>query len=64
MAFQIYPFAPKLASDLWWQLGHEDELEIFGDSDRPDGFFDMIPAGQHVRNAGPIFKRIEEQKNS
>lgn len=64
MAFQIYPFAPKLASDLWWQLGHEDELEIFGDSTRPDGFFDMIPAGQSVRNAGPIFKRIEESKET
>jgi methionyl-tRNA synthetase len=61
IAFQIYPFAPKLASDIWWQLGHDDELEIIGDG-QADGFWDMIPAGQKVRNAGPIFKRLEEVK--
>lgn len=60
VAFQIYPFAPKLASDIWWQLGHDDTLEVLGDSDRPDGFFDMIPAGQKVRNTGPVFMRLEE----
>ncbi|MDX1988936.1 MAG: methionine--tRNA ligase [Candidatus Obscuribacter sp.] len=60
VAFQIYPFAPKMASDIWWQLGHDDTLEVIGDSEKPDGFFDMIPVGQKVRNTGPIFKRLEE----
>lgn len=63
IAFQIYPFTPKLASDIWWQLGHDDEIDIIGDAQN-DGFFDMIPAGQKVRNAGPIFKRLEEVKVS
>jgi hypothetical protein len=61
VAFQVYPFAPKIASDIWWQLGHDDSLEILGDNEgKPDGYFDMIPVGQKVRNTGPIFKRLEE----
>ncbi|MCA0314158.1 MAG: methionine--tRNA ligase [Candidatus Melainabacteria bacterium] len=64
VAFQIYPFTPKLASDIWWQLGHDDNIEVLGDSDRPDGFFDMIPVGQKVRNTGPIFMRLEEAVKS
>jgi methionyl-tRNA synthetase len=59
-AFHIYPFAPKLASDIWWQLGNDDEIGIPGDSDKADGFFDMVPVGQKVRNSGPIFKRLED----
>lgn len=61
VAFQVYPFAPKIASDIWWQLGHDDALEVIGDNDgKPDGFFDLIPVGQKVRNTGPIFMRLEE----
>ena len=59
-AFHIYPFAPKLASDIWWQLGNDDEIGIPGDSEKADGFFDMVPVGQKTRNSGPIFKRIED----
>ncbi|MBS2008202.1 MAG: methionine--tRNA ligase [Cyanobacteria bacterium SZAS TMP-1] len=58
-AFHIYPFAPKMASDIWWQLGNDDEIGIPGDSDKPDGFWDMVPVGQKVRNSGPIFRRLE-----
>jgi len=60
IAFQIYPFTPKLASDIWWQLGHDGEIDKIGD-ERNDGFFDMVPAGQKVRNSGPIFMRIETE---
>ena len=60
IAFLIYHFDHKFASDIWWQLGHDDALEVIGDNERPDGFFDLIPSGQKVRNTGPIFKKLEE----
>lgn len=63
VAFHIYPFTPKLASDIWWQLGHNDEIEILGDDNRPDGFFDLLPSGQKIRNSGPIFMRMELEES-
>lgn len=60
VAMNLYPFTPKLAQDIWYQLGYDDDIGKIGDSKKEDGHFDVIPVGQVIRNAGPIFKRIEE----
>jgi methionyl-tRNA synthetase len=62
-AMNLYPFTPELSQNMWNQLGYDDQVGKIGDSIREDGFFDMIPVGQTVRNQGPIFKRIEEGEN-
>ncbi len=61
IAMNIYPFTPRLAQDLWTQLGNEDDIGIIGDRQK-DGFFDMLRPGVKVNNTGPIFKRLEETK--
>lgn len=58
-AMNLYPFTPRLAKEIWYQLGYDDEIAIIGDAAKPDDFLDMIPSGQKVRNRGPVFKRIE-----
>lgn len=60
VAMNLYPFTPELSQKIWHQLGYNDEVGKIGDSIREDGYFDMIPAGQVVRNLGPVFKRIED----
>lgn len=62
-AMNLYPFTPELSQKMWYQLGYDDEVGKIGDSVRDDGFFDLIPSNQVVRNQGPIFKRIEENDN-
>ena len=57
-AMNIYPFTPKLAQDIWYQLGNDDDIGVIGDRDK-DGAFDMLRPGLEVRNTGPVFKRIE-----
>ncbi len=63
-AMNLYPFTPELSQNMWNQLGYDDQVGKIGDSIRADGFFDMIPIGQTVRNQGPIFKRIEENDSA
>jgi methionyl-tRNA synthetase len=58
-AINLSPFTPKLAQSIWYQLGYDDEVGRFGDSNKPDAYFDVIEAGQKIRNTGPVFKRIE-----
>src|SRR5262249_39242081 len=62
-AMNLYPFTPKLAQQIWNQLGFDDDVGTIGDAKQEDGFFDVMPAGQQVRNSGPIFKRIEEEES-
>jgi methionyl-tRNA synthetase len=59
VAMNLYPFTPKLASAIWYQLGYDDDLGKIGDTPKPDGYFDVIAADQKIRNQGPIFQRIE-----
>ncbi len=56
-AIEIYPFTPALAQNIWHQLGFDGKLDEL----RGDSAWDLIPAGQAIRNEGPIFKRIEEE---
>lgn len=58
-AMNIYPFTPKLAQDIWNQLGNDDDIGVIGDR-ADDGAFDMLKPGIKVRNTGPVFKRIEK----
>ncbi len=58
VALHLYPFTPSLASDIWYQIGYDGRLEELGANGQ--GFWELIPAGQAIRNRGPIFKRIEE----
>jgi len=58
-AINLSPFTPKLAQAIWYQLGYDDEVGRFGDSNKPDAYFDVIEPGQKIRNTGPVFKRIE-----
>ncbi|MBZ0184962.1 MAG: hypothetical protein K8F91_01830, partial [Candidatus Obscuribacterales bacterium] len=58
-SMNIYPFTPKLAQDIWYQLGFDDEIGVVGDRSEDD-FFDMLKPGQKIRNTGPVFKRLEE----
>lgn len=59
VALHLYPFTPKLAADIWFQLGYDSKLEERGSNGQT--FWDLIPAGQAIRNQGPVFKRIEEE---
>lgn len=61
VAMNIYPFTPKLAQDIWYQLGYDDEIGKIGDR-VDDNIFDMIQPGMQVRNSGPVFKQIELPK--
>ncbi|HEY9786141.1 MAG TPA: methionine--tRNA ligase [Candidatus Obscuribacterales bacterium] len=59
-AMNIYPFTPELAAKIWYQLGYDDDIGLIGDTAKEDGYFDVIPPGQTVRNQGPIFRRFED----
>jgi len=59
-AWNLCPFAPALSAKIWHQLGYDTDLIEVGKTKGKDGFFEIIPAGQKLRNEGPIFKRIEE----
>lgn len=58
VAMNIYPFTPKLAADIWYQLGNDDDISVIGDK-KDDDFFDMLKPGTAIRNTGPVFKRLE-----
>ncbi|MBI4532669.1 MAG: methionine--tRNA ligase [Candidatus Melainabacteria bacterium] len=53
----LYPFTPQLASEIWYQLGYHTKIETLAHGD--DFMWELIPAGQLIRNKGPIFKRID-----
>jgi methionyl-tRNA synthetase len=59
-AMYLHPFTPKLAEDIWRQLGFDVEITKYGKDTENHGYLEAIPAGQSVRNEGPIFRRIEE----
>jgi methionyl-tRNA synthetase len=59
VAMYIYPFTPSLSAAIWDQLGYDSKIEEFGKNSDSHGYFDSIPAGQAIRNKGPIFKRFE-----
>jgi methionyl-tRNA synthetase len=59
-AMYLYPFTPKLSADIWHQLGFSGDIIEYQKGSESHGFLDAISAGQAVRNAGPIFRRIEE----
>jgi methionyl-tRNA synthetase len=58
VALLLYPVTPKLANDIWHQMGFDGHLhEInFTETDRQK----PVPNGQTIRNQGPVFMRIEE----
>jgi methionyl-tRNA synthetase len=58
-ALLLFPFTPKLAADIWYQLGYDDKIGIIGDAPEKDGFFDVIQPGQTIRKLGPVFGRLE-----
>lgn len=63
-AMSLYPFTPGLSDAIWHQLGYKEDFAQVITSKKTNkelfGFSHPIPAGQAVRNAGPIFKRIED----
>lgn len=57
-ALLLSPFTPKLSNDIWEQLGYDKALDtVHTDSDE---YSKPVPAGQTIRNRGPVFLRIEE----
>lgn len=64
VAMNLYPFTPELSAKIWYQLGYDDDIGRIGDTMKEDGYFDMIPAGQKVRNQGPVFTRIEDPEEA
>jgi len=60
VAMYLYPFTPDLATSIWTQLGYDVKIDEFGKNLDEHGYFEHIPAGQKIRNQGPIFKRFED----
>lgn len=58
VAMSIYPFTPRLAADIWYQIGYDDDIAMIGDR-KDDHFFDTIQPGLKVRKTGPVFSKIE-----
>lgn len=56
-AWHLYPFTPQLCESIWQQLGYDETIASLP----ADAIWQMIPAGQSIRNLGPVFKRIEEE---
>ena len=59
-ALLLGPFTPELSGNILDQLGYEAPLSSL--SVNSDEYKNPIPSGQVVRNKGPVFKRIEEEK--
>lgn len=57
-AILLYPFCPNLSGQIWHQLGFTESIDSLAKN--PEAVWELIKAGQAVRNEGPIFKRIEE----
>jgi methionyl-tRNA synthetase len=57
-AILLSPFTPKLSREIWAQLGFDMPLDTVNTGN--DGYTKIDLAGQVVRNAGPVFKRIED----
>jgi len=55
-ALQLHPFTPELSNKIWQQLGYDGRIEDLN----CEAFWQMIPAGQAIKNQGPVFMRIEE----
>jgi len=58
VAMNVYPFTPKLAQDIWSQLGYQDDIGTIGDRINDD-LFSVIQPGMKVKNSGPVFKQLE-----
>lgn len=57
-ALLLAPVTPKLSRDIWEQLGFDVPLDSVHCND--ELYKSPVPAGQAVRNLGPVFKQIEE----
>lgn len=60
-AILLCPFTPKLSGDIWNQLGFNGSIHLVTTE---SGYNDPVPAGQSVRNLGPVFKRIEDAEHA
>lgn len=60
-ALLLAPITPDLSAKIIDQLGYDTELSSI--SVNSPEYKNPIPAGQLVRNKGPVFKRIEEEKD-
>ncbi len=52
----LHPFCPTLTNKIWDQLGYTGRLEDYKLVGAPD----RMPAGQALRNSGPVFLRLED----
>ncbi|MBY0356788.1 MAG: methionine--tRNA ligase [Candidatus Obscuribacterales bacterium] len=57
-AILLSPIMPKLANEIWMQLGFKGTIESV--TTGSDAYSMTMPAGQAVNNMGPVFKRIED----
>ncbi len=57
-AILLSPITPKLSNDIWEQLGYDGSIESM--TVKQDSYGICVPAGQSVRNLGPVFKQLEE----
>jgi methionyl-tRNA synthetase len=53
----LSPFTPRLSQKIWHQLGYDSDLTKVKLAEKT--VRDQIPAGQALRNEGPVFLRIE-----
>lgn len=58
VAVLLCPFTPQLSQKIWHQLGYDGDVTTIKLADEVVSY--LIPAGQTVRNEGPVFKRLED----
>lgn len=58
VSLMLYPVTPKLCSDIWSQLGYDQGITEYSG----ERYLDLIPAGQKIKNSGPVFMRLEEEE--
>lgn len=56
----LSPFTPQLCNKVWDQLGFDGDIQALKLTDSVAS--NVIPAGQAVRNHGPVFMRFEEEE--
>lgn len=61
-AILLFPITPKLSCDIWHQLGFTETLDTI--TVHKEAYRPLMPAGQVVRNGGPVFLRIEDHKEA
>lgn len=54
----LCPVIPGISAKIWHQLGFDGSIEKVVLTDAV--FTNMIPAGQQLRNQGPVFQRLED----